>query len=408
MRKRIILLTTAILLLVVVAELFFSGRLRLSLADRLHFEREETELVVTNAAGASVRLFRAGPSLNEAAEIPAFDGQRQWLARGGYFVQAVAQGSTVYYPVTIIGYRAGPDADGVLRVTIRQMPTDAPPRLNADHPAMAYIPSGSFLIGDRLNPREPHYVWLPAFFISTFEVTNAEYGEFMRDPQGYADPANWTPSGQQWKAANESKATARLSPASPEYQRFGQSDQPVTWVTWFEAQAYARWLTRRLGAGRWLFALPSEAEWEKVARGPDDFEYQLSRTISDRETTLYNWKKNPLAPVTVIGLRESAGRYLPNRYGLYHLTGNVAEWTASVNRPFSRERPYVDSERNNAEPLEARIVRGGSWYSASIAVLSNSYREAFQPAVSHHDLGFESWLIRCPSGRMKKTNQGTP
>ena len=90
MRKRIILLTTAILLLVVVAELFFSGRLRLSLADRLHFEREETELVVTNAAGASVRLFRAGPSLNEAAEIPAFDGQRQWLARGGYFVQAVA------------------------------------------------------------------------------------------------------------------------------------------------------------------------------------------------------------------------------------------------------------------------------------------------------------------------------
>jgi len=162
----------------------------------------------------------------------------------------------------------------------------------------------------------------------------------------------------------------------------------VTNVTWFEAQAYCGWLTKKFGRGRWFFSLPSEAEWEKAARGPDGFDFALSRSFSDGEVNLYNWKKNPGAEVTVVGAGASQTSYLPNRYGIYHLSGNVVEWTSSVARPFNRERPYVDAERDREDINETRVARGGSWYSASIALLYIAYRDSFQPEVSHHDLGF--------------------
>jgi formylglycine-generating enzyme required for sulfatase activity len=143
-----------------------------------------------------------------------------------------------------------------------------------------------------------------------------------------------------------------------------------------------------MGAGKWLFALPNEAEWEKAARGPDGFDYSLGAAISDDEVGLYNWKKNPNAAVTVVGLRDTQSHYLPNRYGLYHMTGNVSEWTQSVARSYSRQHPYVDDDRNNDETPGQRVVRGGSWYTASVAVLYIAYRENFQPEVVAPYLGF--------------------
>jgi formylglycine-generating enzyme required for sulfatase activity len=110
--------------------------------------------------------------------------------------------------------------------------------------------------------------------------------------------------------------------------------------------------------------------------------------ISDNETPLYNWKKNPDAVVTVVGIQDSYSAYRPNRFGLYHLTGNVVEWTQSTNRPYNRERPYVDDDRNHDDAVGLRVARGGSWYSASIAILYIPYRDAFQPEHSTQDIGF--------------------
>jgi formylglycine-generating enzyme required for sulfatase activity len=142
--------------------------------------------------------------------------------------------------------------------------------------------------------------------------------------------------------------------------------------------------------------LPTEAEWEKGARGPDNFDYGLGMTIGDVETPRYNWKKNPDAPVTVVGNDESEKLFRPNRYGLYHASGNVTEWTQSVNRQYNRVQPYRDDERNHDDATGLRVARGGSWYSASTANLYIPYRDAFQPEHSSQDIGVRVVARRLP------------
>ena len=356
--------------------------------EQLHFQRNETQLIVSNLARVPVELLQAGKSLQEAKPVSGFDGQSAWLRQGNYFLKAQFPGRTVLYPVPITGYRSGPDKDGLFTLTIRPLPLEQPPNLLAAAPNFLYIPTGHLLLGDRLNPREPHFVWLPGFFMSLFETSNSEFKAFWEDPDGYLNDQNWTEEGRRWKSSNTCRSTALLKPTHEDFSRFGQDDQPVTLVNWFEADAYCRWLTRKFGKGIWVFSLPNEAEWEMAARGPDNFDYALGTNVSDQEVRLYNWKKNPMAEVTVIGSRLSQDQFIPNRYGLYHMTGNVSEWTETLNRPYNREHPYADDDRNRSDLTGTRVVRGGSWYTASTAVLYIPYRETFPPEVSAPYLGF--------------------
>ncbi|MBZ5591710.1 MAG: formylglycine-generating enzyme family protein [Acidobacteriia bacterium] len=355
--------------------------------EELHYQRGETELIVTNLAHARVHLFVAGANLQDAKETGEFR-DRKWLPAANYFLRADTPAGSVFYPVPVTGYRAGPEKDGSLAITIRPVPREPPPRVSPEPLEFAYIPSGPFLLGDRLNPGEPHYVWLSALYISRFEITNAEFREFWNDPGGYRDDSNWTSQGQGWKRANRCEATVLLAPSDAEFKRFGQPDQPVVLVSWFEANAFCHWLTRKLGAGKWIFALPTVAEWEKVARGPDNFDYGLGTSISDEQARLYNWRKNPSAPVTLVGIHDSRAMYTPNRYGVYHMSGSVTEWTQSIFRLHTRDHPYVDDDRNADDVTGARVARGGSWYSASIALLGTSFRDAFHPEHTSNDVGF--------------------
>jgi len=364
-------------------------------AERSHFEGNETQLFISNLANASIELRQAGTSLDNARTVQLISDDI-WLPAGNYFIIARREGKTWFYPVPLLGYRRGPERNGSFAVTIRPLPDELPPRLESKGPHFVYIPSGEFLIGDRLNPGEQHYVWLTGYFISPFEVTNAQFREFLTDPSGYANDTNWTSAGRHWKAQQRSQATALLTPSDKDYGRFGQPDQPVVWVTWYEAYAFCVWLTSKLGNRRWLFTLPNDAEWEKAARGPDNFDYSLGMTISDVETPLYNWKKNPAAPVTVVGVDETMKRYRPNRYGLYHMTGNVAEWSLSITTTHNREKPYRDDQRNHADTPGSRSARGGSWYSAATSYLYIPYRDSFQPEHCNQELGFRIVAKRLP------------
>ncbi len=248
--------------------------------EQIHYEREETELIVSNLIDAKISLFKAGKNLADTAQITEFNGERIWLRRGNYFLRAEHGDEIFFIPVPISGYRSGPDDGGAFVVTLRPLPTIYPPRLLSSLPEFVYIPSGNFLFGDRLNPREPHYLWLTGYFINPFEVSNPEFCEFL------------------------------------------------------------------------------------------------------------NWEKNPDAVITVVGIQNSYSAYQPNRFGLYHLTGNVVEWTQSTNRPYNRERPYADDDRNHDDTVGLRVARGGSWYSASIAILYIPYRDAFQPEHNTQDIEF--------------------
>jgi formylglycine-generating enzyme required for sulfatase activity len=358
-------------------------------AEKAHFTRDESELKLVNLTGAPVHLFRSGKNLSQAVEIREFSGDGIFLGRGNYFLRVDQAAVALYYPVPILGYRRGPDAAGAFAVTIRSLPDIRPPQPFGSLPQWLVIPGGSFVLGDRLNPQEPHYVWLPTFFMSAFEVTNGEFGQFLHEADGWKDDRNWSAEGLEWRRTNESRVSALLTQSDEEFSRFGDSDQPVTGVAWYEASAYCHWLTRKYGGSKWIFSLPSEAEWEKAARGPDGFDYGLSSSLSDEESALYNWKKNPGATETVIGVEKTRVRFHPNRYGIFHLSGNVVEWTETKNVPFSREHPYLDDDGRNSETSSSsRVARGGSWYSASIALLSTAYRDVFQPGVRNHDLGF--------------------
>ena len=352
-----------------------------------HAARGETELHVENPAGAALALHRAGDTL-DGASATALVGQETWLTAGRYFVEATSGGHRQQFPVVLRDDAEGPDPDGAWPVTVRRASPELPPRLDESAPPFVFIPGGYFVIGDRQNPGQPHAVWVPAFHIASFEVTNGEFRLFFADVDGYASRANWTEAGWAWKQANPTQATAALQTDDARYPRFGRNDLPVMLVNWHEANAYCRWLTRCVGASRWLFRMPTEAEWEKAARGPDGFDYGLGMQLSEPEAPLYNWRKNPGAEVTLVGVEETLQRYRANRYGVYHASGNAREWTQSVFRRYNAEQPYRDDDRNADDASGLRVTRGGSWYSASAVRLQLAYREEFQPELSSDDLGF--------------------
>jgi formylglycine-generating enzyme required for sulfatase activity len=379
------------------------GRLRRA----RHQARGETELRILNPAGAAPALFRAGETLEAAGAVPLPEGEC-WLPAGRYFVEANTGSDRQLFPVTVEHDTGGPEDGSVWTVTVRRLGAEPPPRLDEGVPPFVFIPGGYFTIGDRHNPGQRHAVWVHSFHLASFEVTNREFRAFLGDPQGYGDRANWTEAGWSWKSrGGPSQATALLAPSDPRHPRFGRDDLPVVLVTWHEAAAYCRWLTRRRGNGRWLYRMPTEAEWEKAARGPDAFDYGLGMELSERQAGLYNWRKNPGAATTLVGL-ASTREYPPNRYGVFHASGNAREWTQSVFLRYNAAHPYREDDRNHAEAAGMRVTRGGSWYSASAVRLQLAYREEFQPELSSDDLGFRLAAVLGAGEGPESGGRGSP
>jgi len=194
------------------------------------------------------------------------------------------------------------------------------------------------------------WVYLPAYAIGKYPVTNAEFVCFIEDG-GYANPAYWTEDGWQKKE--------RWNWAKPYYwedNQWNAPSQPVVGVSWHEAVAYCRWLKIRAGRD---YRLPSEAEWEKAARGTDGRIYPWGDDPPDESRCNFG---------SSVGCTTPVGRYSPrgdSPYGCADMAGNVWEWTSSLFQYY----PYWadDGQEDMASP-GSRVVRGGSFYSGQWSV----------------------------------------
>ena len=198
------------------------------------------------------------------------------------------------------------------------------------------VPAGEFLMGgdpskaadEFFNPLPQHPVTLSEFYIGKTEVTNAQYAAFVK-ATGRTAPDGWQNG---------------IIPA-------GKENHPVVFVSWNDAMAFAQWLGEETGID---FRLPTEAEWEKAARGTDGREYPWG---GEFDAGKCNTVESGIRDTTPVGKYSPAG---DSPYGVADMAGNVWEWTSSLYKPY----PYDPKDGREApEAKGSRVVRGGSWLS---------------------------------------------
>ncbi|MGW2023302.1 ergothioneine biosynthesis protein EgtB [Streptomyces decoyicus] len=245
---------------------------------------------------------------------------------------------------------------------------EPPPAPDDILPAEALVPGGPFTMGTATEPwaldneRPAHHRLVPAFLIDTTPVSNGAYQRFI-EAGGYEDPRWWAPEG--WTQVQENKLHAPLFWKRDGGQwlrrRFGVTepvppDEPVLHVSWYEADAYARWAGRRL---------PSEAEWEKAARHDPATGRARRFPWGDEDPTPAhaNLGQRHLRPAAI-------GSYPDGQspLGVRQLIGDVWEWTSSDFLPYPgfAAFPY----REYSEVFfgdEYKVLRGGSFAVGEVA-----------------------------------------
>jgi iron(II)-dependent oxidoreductase len=231
-------------------------------------------------------------------------------------------------------------------------------RKGIDGKEMVLIPAGTFMMGTSpeeieaylkeygdwkkgwfLGEEPKHQVTLKSFWMDATEITNAEFAGFM-ETTGYRPEGEW-------------------------FLDLRKVDLPAVYVAWDDAQAYCRWVGGRL---------PTEAEWEYAAGGPEGYRWSLSNAF---DAALYSFNR---------GYLEAVGRYGANGYGLYDMSGSVWEWVGDwYDRDYYRSSP----QENPAGPESGvyRVIRGGAW-DTSFFYLRTGSRSVGVPANRLTTLGF--------------------
>ncbi|MGH9671576.1 MAG: formylglycine-generating enzyme family protein [Bryobacteraceae bacterium] len=196
-----------------------------------------------------------------------------------------------------------------------------------------------------LDDRPDHKVWLDAYRMDKTEVTHEQYGSFVK-ATGHKSPYHW-------KDGTLYTEVARV---------------PVYNVDWHDAYAYCRWAGKRL---------PTEAEWERAARG-------------GKEGSSYPWGDGkPTAKLALFDTQTGPGPvapFPPNGFGLYDMAGGVSEWCADW---FDRDYYKRSPERNptGAESGLYKVIRGGAW-SDSAARITVYFRNWVRPTQRTPNVGF--------------------
>ncbi len=258
----------------------------------------------------------------------------------------------------------------------QKVPSGSETSITSSGPAipesMVLIPAGRFQMGSNNGDSDEqpiHTVYVEAFYMDKYEVTNAQYKVFI--------DAN--PEWRKDRILNKYHTGYYLYTWNGNNYPQGKSNHPVTNVSWYGAMAYAKWAGKRL---------PTEAEWEKAARGGlSGKKYPWGNSI-DSSKGNYNSSIGDTTPV---------GNYSANGYGLYDMLGNVYEWCLDaydkdfyVNSP--RRNPIagannIDEIINNFMNIETpRVLRGGSWFFDQLVRVA--YRDRSFPSSAPSTNGF--------------------
>ena len=239
-----------------------------------------------------------------------------------------------------------------------------------DDIVLIYIPEGEFTMGSKRgdNDESPiHTVNLGGYWIGKFEVTIGQYKRFLFET-GHRSLPEWT-------------------------SKYCLNDRyPVVGVSWNDAVAYCRWLSKRTGH---LFKLPTEAQWEKAARGIDNRRYPWGKNAPDCYRANFKKCKNNLKPVGSTPFGKSP-------YGIFDLAGNIWEWC----NDWYKSGYYTGSPTRNPEgPPQgtAHVLRGGS-FTCSTRDIRSANRNGTLTS-GGLDIGFRLCMIEQTNKEVIKTNE---
>ena len=292
-------------------------------------------------------------------------------ARCATLLATMAQQSTVR---AALASAASTDADWRVRLAAADAIADGDPRFYGDGiiPDLVHIPAGEFLMGSLdddqnadSNEKPQHILDIPYdYWIGRTPVTVAQFRAFAHG-DGYTNRSYWTADG--WEFINDTPLARKAWQEDVKRYSFetfaeylkpsrwrdpGGDNLPVVNITWYEAAAYCRWLSARTG-GEWC--LPSEAEWEKAARGTEGQIYPWGNSW---EEGCCNSQELGLGRTTPVGCFPTGA----SPYGALDMAGNVWEWCSTA---AGTDYPLTEANDWKEALLEQdvlRRVRGGSYY----------------------------------------------
>ena len=271
--------------------------------------------------------------------------------------------------------------------------TDTPQRGDELHLALepgveielVKVPAGEFTMGasnsDKqadANEKPQGKINLDDYYIGKYDVTNAQFAAFVK-ATGYNTTADDAGSGTILITATHTWETIKGAnwqhPRGPGSNILGLDDYPVVMVSWDDAVAFCKWVADQSGRN---VMLPSEAQWEKAARGTKALLYPWGNDPPTADLANFNNNEGSQMPV---------GDYSPagdSPYGASEMAGNVWQWTRSVYKPY----PYDASDgREDETSRESRVVRGGS-YPNPPQYLRVTDRLWYLPADRYEAVGF--------------------
>ncbi|MCI0732334.1 MAG: formylglycine-generating enzyme family protein [Methylococcaceae bacterium] len=269
-----------------------------------------------------------------------------------YMLTDNSETPALQYPVHIEGL------DDRVEVKLVSRPDNIPS-------GMVFIPPGEFRMGDKDNKdgvdfdAKPHDVRLDGFLMDITEVSNEAYRKFI-EAGGYGSK---DPGGRALWSDEE----------------FNRNDHPVVGVSWYEAEAYCQFMGKQL---------PTEAQWEKAARGPEGYQWSFGNDSDELDAKANGSGDEDGYETTAPVIVE---KYGVNGYGLYQMSGNVWEWVQDFYDAGFYDREGAETNPVNNTAANIKIVRGGSW---------NNHPENLRPPASRHSTEAGSTLSparRCPA-----------